>query len=104
MLYRNIENSDDNRKVKQVVEEQEQNQFKSALFGETFADFAFLAFSWRFDLQKALKIAVRESLPHKCLITFQFAKVYPVFFLFLLFSTSQLPNLPSFLKKCHLKR
>ena len=37
-------NSDDNRKVKQVVEEQEQNQFKSALFGETFADFAIFGF------------------------------------------------------------
>ena len=44
MLYRNIKNSDDNRKVKQAVEEQEQNQFKSALFGETFADFAIFGF------------------------------------------------------------
>ena len=44
MLYRNIKNSDDNRKVKQVVEEQEQNQFKSALFRETFADFAIFGF------------------------------------------------------------
>ena len=29
MLYHNIKNSDDNRKVKKVVEEQEQNQFKN---------------------------------------------------------------------------
>ena len=29
ILYHNINNSDDNRKFKQVVEEQEQNQFKN---------------------------------------------------------------------------
>ena len=29
MLYHNIKNSDDNRKVKQLVEEQKQNQFKN---------------------------------------------------------------------------
>ena len=32
MLYHNINNSDDNRKVKQVVDEQEQNQFKNTLY------------------------------------------------------------------------
>ena len=32
MLYHNIKNSDDNRKVKQVVEEQEQNQFKNTFY------------------------------------------------------------------------
>ena len=32
MLYHNINNNDDNRKVKQVVEEQEQNQFKNTLY------------------------------------------------------------------------
>ena len=31
-LYHNIKNSDDNRKIKQVVEEQEQNQFKNTLY------------------------------------------------------------------------
>ena len=32
MLYHNINNSDDYRKAKQVVEEQEQNQFKNTLY------------------------------------------------------------------------
>ena len=32
MLYHNIKNSDDNRKVKQVVEEQEQSQFKNTFY------------------------------------------------------------------------
>ena len=32
VLYQNIKNSDDNRKIKQVVEEQEQNQFKNTLY------------------------------------------------------------------------
>ena len=35
MFYHNIKNSDDNRKVKQVVEEveeQEQNQFKNTFY------------------------------------------------------------------------
>ena len=32
MLYHNIRNSDDNRKVNQVVEEQEQNQFKNTFY------------------------------------------------------------------------
>ena len=32
MLYHNIKNSDNNRKVKQVVEEQEQNQFKNTFY------------------------------------------------------------------------
>ena len=76
MLYRNIENSDDNRKVKQVVEEQEQNQFKSALFGETFADFAIFGFfvkvwlakssencgSWKFTSLMSYHFSVCESL------------------------------------------
>ena len=31
-LYHNIKNSDDNRKIKQVVEEQEQNQFKNTFY------------------------------------------------------------------------
>ena len=30
-LYHNIKHSDDNRKVKQVVEKQEQNKFKNTL-------------------------------------------------------------------------
>ena len=41
VLYHNIKNSDDNRKVKQVVEEQEKNQFKDIFY------------------QKAQKIAVK---------------------------------------------
>ena len=32
MLYHNIKNNDDNRKVKQVVEKQEQNQFKNTFY------------------------------------------------------------------------
>ena len=32
MLYHNIKNTDDNRKVKPVVEEQEQNQFKNTFY------------------------------------------------------------------------
>ena len=32
VFYQNIKNSDDNRKIKQVVEEQEQNQFKNTLY------------------------------------------------------------------------
>ena len=32
MLYHNIKNSDDNRKVKQLAEEQEQNQFKNTFY------------------------------------------------------------------------
>ena len=32
VLYHNIKNSDDNRKVKQVVEEQEKNQFKDIFY------------------------------------------------------------------------
>ena len=32
MLYHNIKNSDDNRKFKQVVEEQDQNQFKNTFY------------------------------------------------------------------------
>ena len=32
MLYHNIRNSDDKRKVNQVVEEQEQNQFKNTFY------------------------------------------------------------------------
>ena len=32
MLYHNLKNSDDNRKVKQVVEEQKQNQFKNTFY------------------------------------------------------------------------
>ena len=32
MLYHNLKNSDDNRKVEQVVEEQEQNQFKNTFY------------------------------------------------------------------------
>ena len=32
MFYHNIKDSDDNRKVKQVVEEQEQNQFKNTFY------------------------------------------------------------------------
>ena len=32
MLYHNIKNSDGNRNVKQVVEEQEQNQFKNIFY------------------------------------------------------------------------
>ena len=32
MLYHNITNRDDNRKVKQVVEGQEQNEFKNTFY------------------------------------------------------------------------
>ena len=32
MLYHNIKNSDDKRKVKQVVEEQEQNKYKNTFY------------------------------------------------------------------------
>ena len=32
MLYHNIKNSDGNRKVKQIVEEQEQNQLKNTFY------------------------------------------------------------------------
>ena len=32
MLYHNIKNGDDNRKVKQVVEEQKENQFKNTFY------------------------------------------------------------------------
>ena len=32
MLYHNLKNSDYNRKVKQVVEEQKQNQFKNTFY------------------------------------------------------------------------
>ena len=32
VLYHNIKNSDDNRKVKQVVEEQEKNQLKDIFY------------------------------------------------------------------------
>ena len=41
----------------------------------------FLAFSRKLDLQKAPKIAIRESLSREFLVTFQFAKVSPVIFL-----------------------
>ena len=32
ILYHNIKNSDDKRKIKQVVEKQEQNQFKNTFY------------------------------------------------------------------------
>ena len=32
ILYHNIKNSDDNKKIKQAVEEQEQNQFKNTFY------------------------------------------------------------------------
>ena len=35
MRYHNMKNSDDHRKVKQVVEEQEQNQFKNNILSES---------------------------------------------------------------------
>ena len=34
MLYHNIKNSDDNRKFKQAVEEQDQNQFKNTFYSK----------------------------------------------------------------------
>ena len=35
ILYHNIKNSDNNRKAKQVVEEQEQNQFKNTFLSKS---------------------------------------------------------------------
>ena len=40
----------------------------------------FSAFSRKLDSRKAPKIAIREKLSRKFLVTFQFAKVYPVNF------------------------
>ena len=48
MLYHNIINRDDNRKVKQVVEGQEQNEFKNTFYQK------------KQEITKELQIAIRD--------------------------------------------